>query len=53
MKHGGHVNMGSGPDNTNNIIALTYGVWIVFLVLVGSCWIMFNLSANMLPMSGR
>ena len=46
------LHMGSGPDNTNNIIALTYGVWIVFLVLVGSCWIMFNLSANMLPMSG-
>ena len=46
------LHMGSGPDNTNNIIALTYGVWIVFLVLAGSCWIMFNLSANMLPMSG-
>jgi cytochrome o ubiquinol oxidase operon protein cyoD len=42
------LHMGSGPDNTNNILALTYGVWIVFLVLVGSCWIMFNLSANMM-----
>ena len=42
------LHMGSGPDNTNNILALTYGVWIVFLVLAGSCWIMFNLSANMM-----
>jgi len=42
------LHMGSGPDNTNNIIALTYGVWIVFLVLAGSGWIMFNLSANMM-----
>lgn len=42
------LHMGSGPDNTNNIVALTYGVWIVFLVIVGSCWIMFNLSANMM-----
>jgi cytochrome o ubiquinol oxidase subunit IV len=41
------LHMGTGSDNTNNIIALTYGVWIVFLVLVGSCWIMVNLSTNM------
>ena len=42
------LHMGSGPDNTNNIIALTYGAWIVFLVIAGSCWIMFNLSAEMM-----
>jgi cytochrome o ubiquinol oxidase operon protein cyoD len=42
------LHMGSGSDNTNNIIALTYGVWIVLLVIAGSCWIMFNLSANMM-----
>ena len=42
------LHMGSGPDNTNNILALTYGVWIVFLVLAGSCWIMFNLAANVM-----
>ncbi|MGA8402971.1 MAG: cytochrome o ubiquinol oxidase subunit IV [Stellaceae bacterium] len=42
------LHMGSGPDNTNNVIALTYGVWIVLLVIAGSCWIMFNLSANMM-----
>jgi cytochrome o ubiquinol oxidase subunit IV len=42
------LHMGTGTDNTNNIIALTYGVWIVFLVLTGSCWIMINLSTNMM-----
>lgn len=42
------LHMGSGPDNSNNIIALTYGVWIVLLVIGGSCWIMFNLGANMM-----
>jgi len=42
------LHMGTGTDNTNNIIALTYGVWIVFLVLAGSCWIMINLSTNMM-----
>lgn len=46
------LHMGSGPDNTNNIIALTYGVWIVFLTIAGSCWIMVNLSANMPMGSG-
>jgi cytochrome o ubiquinol oxidase operon protein cyoD len=42
--------MGSGPDNTNNILALAFGLLIVFLVIAGSCWIMANLSANMMPL---
>lgn len=46
------LHMGTGTDNTNNIIALTYGVWIVFLVIGGSCWIMFNMNANMLMPHG-
>jgi cytochrome o ubiquinol oxidase subunit IV len=44
------LHMGSGPDNTNNILALAFGMLIVFLVITGSCWIMANLNANMLPM---
>ena len=43
------LHIGSGPDNTNNIIALTFGLFIVFLVIAGSCWIMVNMSANMMP----
>lgn len=44
------LHMGSGPDNTNNILALTFGLLIVFLVITGSCWIMANLAANMMDM---
>ena len=41
----------SGPDNTNNVLALAFGILIVFLVVVGSLWIMFNLNDNMAPPS--
>jgi cytochrome o ubiquinol oxidase subunit IV len=43
------LHLGSGPDNTNNILALAFGVLIVFLVITGSIWIIANLYANMLP----
>jgi cytochrome o ubiquinol oxidase operon protein cyoD len=39
----------SGPDNTNNVLALAFGVLIVFLVMVGTVWIMGHLAANMGP----
>ena len=39
----------TGPDNTNNVLALAFGVLIVFLVVVGSLWIMTNLNDNMMP----
>jgi len=45
------LHLGSGPDNTNNILALAFGVLIVFLVITGSIWIIANLHANMMPMS--
>jgi cytochrome o ubiquinol oxidase subunit IV len=40
----------TGPDNTNNVLALAFGVLIVGLLIVGSLWIMTNLNHNMLPM---
>jgi cytochrome o ubiquinol oxidase operon protein cyoD len=40
----------TGPDNTNNVMALAFGVLIVFLVIGGSLWIMANLNHNMMPM---
>jgi cytochrome o ubiquinol oxidase operon protein cyoD len=40
----------TGPDNTNNVMALAFGVLIVVLLLVGSLWIMANLNHNMMPM---
>jgi cytochrome o ubiquinol oxidase operon protein cyoD len=40
----------SGPDNTNNVLALAFGVLIVFLVMIGTIWIMGHMNANMSPM---
>jgi cytochrome o ubiquinol oxidase operon protein cyoD len=37
----------TGPDNTNNVLALAFGVLIVALVIAGSLWIMANLNENM------
>ena len=39
----------TGPDNTNNVLALAFGVLIVFLVMIGTIWIMYHLAANMGP----
>ncbi|WP_315765458.1 MULTISPECIES: cytochrome o ubiquinol oxidase subunit IV [unclassified Bradyrhizobium] len=40
----------TGPDNTNNVLALAFGLLIVFLVVGGSFWIMSHLNHNMMPM---
>ena len=40
----------TGSDNTNNVMALAFGVLIVVLVIGGSLWIMSNLNNNMMPM---
>ena len=45
------LHLGSGPDHTNNILALAFGVLIVFLVIGGSIWIIANLNENMIPMN--
>ena len=45
-----HIN--SGPDNTNNILALAFGILIVSIVITGSLWIMHHLNHNMMAMPG-
>jgi cytochrome o ubiquinol oxidase operon protein cyoD len=40
----------TGPDNTNNVLALAFGILVVFLIVAGSIWIMDHLSENMMPM---
>jgi cytochrome o ubiquinol oxidase operon protein cyoD len=47
------LHLGSGPDDTNNILALAFGVLVVFLVIAGSIWIVANLNANMTAMPMR
>lgn len=42
----------TGPDNSNNVLALLFGVLIVALVLLGSTWIMGHLNHNLMgPMA--
>jgi cytochrome o ubiquinol oxidase subunit IV len=41
----------TGPDNTNNVLALAFGMLVVFLVVIGSLWIMTNLNDNLMPSS--
>ena len=45
----------SGPEHTNNVLALAFGILIVALLLAGSLWIMTHLNmmmANQMPMEG-
>jgi cytochrome o ubiquinol oxidase operon protein cyoD len=44
------LHLGSGSDSTNNILALAFGVLVVFLVIGGSIWIITNLHENMMAM---
>ncbi len=39
----------SGPDSTNNVMALAFGVLIVMLLIGGSLFIMTHLNHNMVP----
>ncbi len=41
-----HIN--TGPNSANNVLALAFGLIIVFLIVVGSLWIMGNLN-HMMP----
>jgi cytochrome o ubiquinol oxidase subunit IV len=43
------LHLTTSPDNTNNVLALAFGILIVLLVVAGSLWIMANLNANMMP----
>jgi len=43
--------LGSGSENTNNILVLAFCVLIVFLVIGGSIWIIANLNENMMPLN--
>ena len=44
------LHLGTGPDQTNNILALAFGVLVVFLVIAGAVGIMANLN-YMMPMT--
>jgi cytochrome o ubiquinol oxidase subunit IV len=46
------LHLTTAPDNTNNVLALAFGILIVVLIIGGSIWIMSHLNARMMPMSG-
>ncbi len=46
------LHVSSGPEGTNTILALAFGVFVVALVVFGSLIIMANLDAGMTDMNG-
>ena len=44
------LHISSAPDQTNNFLALAFGLFVSGLVLAGSLIIMSNLNHHMLPM---
>ena len=43
------LHLTTGPDNTNNALALAFGVFVVVLLVLGSIWIMSHLDHAMMP----
>ena len=43
------LHLTTSPDNTNNALALAFGVLIVSLIFFGSIWVMYHMNHNMLP----
>ena len=41
----------TGPESTNNVLALAFGVLIVFVVIAGSMWIVADMNWNMMMSS--
>lgn len=44
------LHLTSGPESINNILALAFGLLIVFLLLAGTLFVMAHLDHNMLPL---
>ena len=44
------LHISSAPDQTNNILALAFGIFVVGLIVFGSMIIMAHLNHNMMPM---
>jgi cytochrome o ubiquinol oxidase subunit IV len=42
------LHMTTSPDNTNNILALAFGLVIVCIVVFGTIWAMYHMNHNMI-----
>jgi cytochrome o ubiquinol oxidase operon protein cyoD len=40
----------TAPDNTNNVLALAFGMLIVFVLVFGTAWVMAHMNHNMMSM---
>ena len=45
------LHLTTAPDNTNNALALAFGVLICGIIVFGSVWIMAHLNHNLMPMN--
>ena len=45
------LHLTTSPDNTNNALALAFGVLFVSMIFFGSIWVMYHLNANLIPAS--
>jgi cytochrome o ubiquinol oxidase subunit IV len=45
------LHLTTSPDNTNNALALAFGVLFVSMVFFGSIWVMYHLNGNQIPTS--
>ncbi len=45
------LHLTTAPDNTNNAMALGFGVLICGIIIFGSVWIMAHLNHNLMPMN--
>ena len=43
------LHLTTAPDNTNNVLALAFGILVVVLIIGGSIWIMSHLNVRMMP----
>ena len=46
------LHMTTAPDNTNNVLALAFGLLIVCIIVFGTIWVMHQMDHNMMPLSG-
>lgn len=45
------LHMTTAPDNTNNVLALAFGLLIVSIIVFGTIWVMHEMDHNMIPLS--
>ena len=45
------LHLTTSPDNTNNALALAFGVLFVSMIFFGSIWVMYHLNDNLVPAS--